>query len=37
MQNLTNADSTYDLQGRRLTQKPQRGVYIQNGKKVVVK
>ena len=37
VQNLTNADSTYDLQGRRLTQKPQRGVYIQNGKKVVVK
>ena len=27
----------YDLQGRRLTQKPTKGVYIQDGKKVVVK
>ena len=27
----------YDLQGRRLTQKPTTGMYIQNGKKVVVK
>lgn len=29
--------STYDLQGRRQTAKPTRGIYIQNGKKVVVK
>ena len=27
----------FDLQGRRLTQKPAKGVYIQDGKKVVVK
>ena len=27
----------YDLQGRRLTQKPTKGVYIQDGKKVIVK
>ena len=27
----------HDLQGRRLTQKPAKGVYIQNGKKVVVR
>ena len=27
----------YDLQGRRLTQKPAKGIYIQDGKKVVVK
>ena len=27
----------YDLQGRRLTQKPQHGLYIKNGKKVLVK
>ena len=27
----------YDLQGRRLTDKPTKGVYIQNGKKVVIK
>jgi len=27
----------YDLQGRRLTQKPAKGMYIQDGKKVVVK
>ena len=37
VQNLTNADSTYDLQGRRLAQKPTKGVYIQDGKKVAVK
>jgi ligand-binding sensor domain-containing protein len=29
--------STYDLQGRRLTQKPEKGVYIENGRKRVVK
>ena len=27
----------YDLQGRRLTQKPEKGVYIENGRKRVVK
>ena len=27
----------YDLQGRHLTQKPAKGIYIQDGKKVVVK
>lgn len=27
----------YDLQGRRLTDKPASGVYIENGKKRVVK
>jgi len=27
----------YDLQGRKLTQKPQKGIYILNGRKVVVK
>ena len=31
------APAVYDLQGRRLTKQPQRGVYIQDGKKVVVK
>ena len=27
----------YDLQGRRLSQKPERGVYIRDGRKVVIK
>ena len=27
----------YDLLGRRLMQKPTKGVYIQDGKKIVVK
>ena len=27
----------YDLQGRRLSQKPQKGIYIENGKKKVVR
>ena len=27
--------SLYDLQGRRLTQAPAKGVFIQNGKKVI--
>ena len=31
------ASAVYDLQGRRLTQKPTKGVYIQDGKKVAVK
>ena len=30
------ASAVYDLQGRRLAQKPTKGVYIQNGKKVAV-
>ena len=30
-------NTSYDLQGRKLTNQPQRGVYIMNGKKVVVK
>ena len=30
-------ESLYDLQGRRLKKAPQQGVYIRNGKKVVVK
>ena len=30
-------DSVYNLQGQRLTDKPRKGVYIQNGKKVVIK
>lgn len=29
--------TVYNLQGQRLTDKPQNGIYIQNGKKVVVK
>jgi hypothetical protein len=36
---LTDADDTehwYDLNGRRIS-KPQKGVYILNGKKVVIK
>ena len=33
----SNTTIKYDLQGRRLTKKPTKGVYIQDGKKVVVK
>ena len=33
----TSTTSVYDLQGRRLSQKPEKGVYIENGRKVVVK
>ena len=33
----SNTTIKYDLQGRRLTQKPAKGVYIQDGKKVMVK
>jgi len=33
---ITNNNVLYDLQGRRV-EKPQRGIYIQNGKKVIVK
>ena len=32
-----SADHIYDLQGRRLSATPQKGVYIQNGKKKLVK
>ena len=32
-----NANNTYDLQGRRLQAPPMQGVYIRNGKKMVVK
>ena len=30
-------DTVYDLQGRRLSSKPTKGLYIQNGKKIMVK
>lgn len=30
-------EKLFDLQGRRLKSAPQRGVYIRNGKKVVVR
>jgi hypothetical protein len=36
-QNTGKQVEHYDLQGRRLTDKPASGVYIQNGKKRVVK
>ena len=32
-----SAQPTYDLQGRRLTQQPRKGVYVRDGRKVVVK
>jgi hypothetical protein len=32
-----NASTLYDLQGRRVTNQPRRGVYIRDGWKVVVK
>ena len=34
---ISNVNMYYDLLGRRLTQKPTKGVYIQDGKKIVVK
>jgi hypothetical protein len=40
VRNITKSDTPntlYDLQGRQLPQAPQKGVYIQNGKKVAVK
>ena len=37
IKNHVNAESVFDLQGRRLAQKPTKGVYIQNGKKVIVR
>ena len=33
----TTSSTVYDLQGRRLAGKPTKGIYIQNGKKVMVK
>ena len=35
--NEGTSSTVYDLQGRRLTSKPTKGIYIQNGRKVVVK
>ena len=32
-----NKTEYFDLQGRRLNDKPSKGIYIQNGKKVVIK
>ena len=42
VRNITTAfpdasSEIYDLQGRRLSAIPQKGVYIQNGKKIIVK
>ncbi len=34
---LRNAEKSFDLQGRQLKSAPQKGIYIQNGKKVLVK
>ena len=33
----STSDNLYDLSGRRLSKEPQRGVYIKDGKKVVIK
>ena len=30
-------DSIYDLKGRRMTAQPRRGIYVRNGRKVVMK
>lgn len=35
--NYTNSEELYDLQGRRVNNANQKGVYIKNGKKVIVK
>lgn len=35
--NIEKDTAIYDLSGRRLSQKPARGLYIQNGKKILVK
>jgi hypothetical protein len=35
--NSSKSSHLYDLQGRRLSTQPTKGVYIQNGKKVVIK
>ena len=32
---MVNGQSVYDLQGRRLSGKPARGIYIEDGKKKV--
>lgn len=34
-ENTANGDVIYDLQGRRLNSQPARGLYIQNGKKII--
>jgi hypothetical protein len=34
---ISETDACYDLNGRRIKGVPQKGVYIQNGRKVVVK
>ena len=36
-QSAANQNSSFDLQGRRLGAKPRRGIYIENGRKQVVK
>lgn len=36
-QDTSDNDSIYDLTGRRLTAQPRQGIYVRNGKKVVVK
>ena len=33
----TTSSTLYDLQGRRLTAKPAKGIYIQNGQKIISK
>ena len=35
--NILSDSAIYDLSGRRLSEKPARGLYIQNGKKILVK
>ena len=37
VQNWSSDFVTYDLQGRRLESQPEKGIYIQNGKKVMIK
>jgi hypothetical protein len=34
---IQNEGAIFDLQGRRISDKPARGIYIRNGKKVVIK
>ena len=35
--NIDGMDAYYDLQGRKLSGKPNKGVYIYKGKKIVIK
>lgn len=37
IQDIVSFSATYDLQGRRLTGKPAKGLYIQNGRKMIAK